>query len=314
MKSRPFLFFLIVLVHAVLHAQSAYAAFTFVPGDYYTSNYSSNTITQYNTAGDVVGSLTLPSSYGSEVRGLTFGSDNLLYATLVTNTGFSVLALNSAGVTQQTYSGNIYVAGNLSFGKITVDGQYLYVAGQDQLTRFLLGNPSSGTPIYTNNQVFDVKPLPNGDLLVASAYQIQEITNAGTVVRTIPLVGDGGSFTDIRGIEYNPATNDLFVTELGQSNFFFQLMRLDATTGTLEKNTTFIYGDDMFLTESGNLLVGSRSENPTFYDQDLNSHGILHGGQQMFVTQFVPEPSSIALGLTGALVLAFAGRRHRDRR
>jgi hypothetical protein len=311
MTNKTFPFILLVVLLAVL--QSTQAELTFVPGHYYTSNYFSNTITQYNSAGDVVGSLTLPSSYGREVRGLTFGRDNLLYATVVTDSGFSVLALNSAGVIQQAYEGDVYVAGNLSFGKITIDGQYLYVAGQDQLTRFLLGNPSSGTPIYTNNQVFDVDPLPNGNLLVASAYEIQEITNTGAVVRTIRLIGNGGYFTDIRGIEYNPVTHDLFVTELGHTGFFFQIMRLEAISGLLLDSTTFTYADDLFLTASGQLLVGSSTENPAFYDQDLNFHGMLHGEPQMFVTQFVPEPSSVALSLSGALLLAIA-RRYRSNR
>jgi hypothetical protein len=201
---------IIVVFFVLVHLQSVHADFSFVPGDYYSSNDFSRTITQYDIAGNVVGSLTVPSSYGSEVRGLTFGPDNLLYTTVITGTGFSVLALNSAGVAQQVYSGDVYVFGNGSFGKIATDGQYLYVAGQDQLTRFLLGDPSSGTSIYTNNQVFDVEPLPNGNLLVASAYQIQEITTAGTVVRTIPTIGgDGLPLNDIRGIEYDAATDDL---------------------------------------------------------------------------------------------------------
>src|SRR5437763_1837006 len=79
---------------------------------------------------------------------------------------FAVLALDGSGTVHQTYAGPVYVAGNLSFGKIAIDDQYLYVAGQDQLTRFLLGDPNSGSVIYTNNQVFDAAPLPSGDLLV----------------------------------------------------------------------------------------------------------------------------------------------------
>jgi hypothetical protein len=92
MKNKPSLVLLIILMEAVLHVRFTYAAFDFVPGDYYSSNYFSNVITQYNSNGDVVGSYTLPSSYGSEVRGLTFGPDSLLYATVITDTGFSVLA------------------------------------------------------------------------------------------------------------------------------------------------------------------------------------------------------------------------------
>ena len=126
---------------------------------------------------------------------------------------------------------------------------------------------------------------------------MQEITPNGTVVRTLTLKGsDNSTINDIRGIEYNPATNDLFVTELGHSNAFFQLLRFDATTGAFEKNNVFTYGDDIVLTTSGELLVGSRTQSPAFFNQDLNFLGTtLQGGQQMFVTQFVPEPSVLSL-------------------
>ncbi len=285
---------LVVLLSLRLGGHDACGQITFVPGDYYSSNYFSNTITQYDPAANPVGSLALP----NEVRGLTFGPDGLLYATLVgsNNNGFMVESLNASGAVQQTYPGNTFVAGDISYGKVTVDGQYIYVAGQDQLTRFAVGNPASGTPIYMNNQVYDTALLPNGNLLVASAYQVQEITNAGIIVRTLPLAGpDSLPLTDIRGIAYKAATNDLFLTELGHTGASFQLLRFDATTGALEKNTSFTYGDDIQLTVNGTLLVGSRTQTPTFFDGDLNALGTLHGGQQMFVTQLVPEPSTFLL-------------------
>ena len=307
---------LAITLVALFSAAHLTADLTFAPGNYYTSDYSSRTITQYNNTGAVIGTLTLPSALGDGIQGLAFGADNLLYATVLRGSnGFAVLALDGSGGVQQTYAAPVYTAGNLSYGKIALDGQYLYVTGQNQLTRFLLGDPNSGTSIYTNNQVFDVKPLPSGNLFVASAYTIDEITKSGMVVRSISLQG-GEYFTDIRGIEYNPTTNDLFVTHLGHSNFFFQIMRLDATTGLLEKNVTMNYADDMYLTSSGQLLVGSRTQVPRFYDQDLNQTGALGGGQQMFVTQYpIPEPAVIAYVCVGALALALqAHRRNRRER
>ncbi len=47
--------------------------FGFVPGHYYSSNYSSRVITEYDAGGAVVGSYTVPSTLGEEVRGLAFG-------------------------------------------------------------------------------------------------------------------------------------------------------------------------------------------------------------------------------------------------
>lgn len=264
-------------------------AFAFVPGHYYTSNFFSRVITQYDETGTVVGSYTVPPELGEEVRGLAFGPDGLLYATLSRGSaGFAVLALKSDGTVVASYPRSVYTAGNLSFGKIAIDNQYLYVCGQDELTRFLIGNPSSGATIYFDNQIYDVKPLPNGNLFVASAYHVDEITNTGAFVRRIELLSADKSFTDIRGIEYNPATNILFVTHHGHSEFFYRIMRVNATTGALLNHAPFHYADDLFLDSSGKLLVGSATQNPIFFSQDLMQGDSLDGEQQMFVTQYAP--------------------------
>src|SRR5436305_11172650 len=116
-------FALLAAVAVVGQPVTSLAAFSLVPGDYYSANYSSNVITQYDPAGNVAGSYTLPAAYGSEVRGLTFGEDNLLYATTVTNNGFDVLALNNTGAVQQTYFSTVPISGNISYGKVSTDSQ-----------------------------------------------------------------------------------------------------------------------------------------------------------------------------------------------
>jgi hypothetical protein len=287
------------------------ASFSLLPGDYYTSDYFSRVITQYDIAGNVTGSFTLPSSLGDEVRGLAFGPDNLLYATVVRGSGFAVLALDGLGTVQQTYSGSAYLGGDISAGKIAFDNQYIYVAGGQQLTRFAIGDPSSGTSIFTNNAVIDSKPLPNGDLFVAFSTGIDEITNNGTVVRSIPLVGDDNFYNDLRGIEYDPATNTLFATELGHTGFSFQLMKIDASTGILENSVSFEYGDDIFIDISGRLLVGSRTQTPRFYTKDLVQAGTLGDGQQMFVTEFIPIPEPGAVAYIAIVAAALFARRIR---
>jgi hypothetical protein len=261
----------------------------FVPGHYYSSNESSRVITEYDSTGIVVGSYTVPSALGEEMRGLAFGADGLLYVTLSRGSaGFAVLALQSDGHVAASYAGPVYVAGNLSYGKIAMDNQYLYVCGQNVLTRFLLGDPLSGTTIYTENQIFDVKPLPNGHLFVASAFYVDEITASGVFLRRIQLTGTSSFFYDIRGIEYNPSADVLFVTHLGYTGFFDRIMRVNASTGALVNSAIFSYGGDVFLDSSGQLLVGSRTESPAFFSQDLTRGNSLNGGQQMFVTQYAP--------------------------
>src|SRR5262245_44315582 len=81
----------------------ATGAISFTYGHYYTTNYFSRVITEYNAAGHVLGSLTLPFDVGGELRGLAFGPDGLMYVTAARTTGFAVLALDSAGAVQQTY-------------------------------------------------------------------------------------------------------------------------------------------------------------------------------------------------------------------
>jgi len=301
---------LLAAVAVLACAPATQATINFTPGHYYSATYFSRDIVEYDQAGNVVGSITLPTSAGEEIRGLAFGPDGLLYATAARGTsGFAVLALNSAGAIQQTYPMNVYAAGNISYGKLAVDAQHIYVAAQDQLTRFDVGNPSSGTSMYTNNQVFDVEILPNKNLLVASAYEVNELTPAGTFVRGIEP--PGGLYTDVRGVEYDPATNNLFVTHLGHSGFFFQIMRIDYTSGALEESVGFNYADDLFLTDTGNLLVGSRTMPPRLYTQDLDQIGTLGTTDRIFVTQYVvPEPAGI---FGGAAVVVGAVLRRRRR-
>jgi hypothetical protein len=280
----------------------ANADFTFTPGHLYSTFDelgSATDIIEYSETGTVVGSLTPPSLIqGDVLRGIAFGPDGFLYAVKVhfAESGFSVLVLDSSGTVHATYPmGGIYVYGNLSYGKIALDQQYIYVAGGDDLVRFTVGDPNSGISIYTNNQVFDVKLLPNGHLFVASAYGIDEITNTGTFVRSISLIG--ADFVDVRGIEYDPAIDKLFATELGYTNFEFQLMRINASTGVLENSVFFWYGDDLFLTQSNTLLVGSRTQAPGMYDENLTSIGTLATEERMFVTQYPkvgPTPTPTA--------------------
>jgi hypothetical protein len=118
---------------------------------------------------------------------------------------------------------------------------------------------------------------------VASAYGVDEITNGGVLVRSISLIG--ADWVDVRGIEYDPATDKLFATELGYTNFEFQLMRINASTGALENSVFFWYGDDLFLTQSGMLLVGSRTQAPGLYNENLMFGGPLGTVDRIFVTQ-----------------------------
>jgi hypothetical protein len=290
---------------AIWNLPDAEAGITFTPGHIYsTSQFGGQegyrNIFEYSETGTVLGSLTVPSLLqDDELRGIAFGPDGLLYAVMVhfADSGFQVLALDSSGTVHETYRmEGVYVWGSGSAGKIALDQQYIYVAGGDDLVRFALGNPTSGVSIYTNNQVYDVNILPSGNLFVASAYQIDEVTNTGAFVRTVAS-SNGTDFVDIWGIAYVPTTNELFVTQLGTTGSKYSILRVNAATGEIETGTLFNYASDLFITESGTLLVGSWTETARIYNQDLIFVGPLGADPRFFVTQYVsgqPTPTPTA--------------------
>lgn len=273
-------------------------AFDLIPGNFFSSNNQSLVISRYAPDGSFVDSLAIPSEYGSEVRGLTVGPDNLLYAVTVDGSGFNVVSIDRSGEVQFTYNGQAYLAGDLSSGKISFsrNGQF-FVAGGQYLTRFDVGSPY-GTYIYTNNGVTDVKGLPNGDLLVLSNYELDVLKTDGALVRTItpsPLL-----LVDARGVEYDPASKTIYVSMLGYSGEEFQIMRM-RLSGQIIQSTYFVYATDLLLAPdsrfnagrirpgphgpSTHLLVASWTQAPGIFDLVLDQTGVLGGGQQMFLTQ-----------------------------
>jgi|GEM_PF-7000161 len=157
-------------------------------------------------------------------------------------------------------------------------------------SRLSAGSPT-GNSIFNANQVYDMKILPSGNLMVLSAYGLNEATTTGSLVRSIDT---SIRLVYARGLEFDPATNSLYITMIGFSGQFFRLMRVDATTGQVEVNESYGYGDDLFLTSDSRLLVGSRTQVGDIFDTDLNQVGGLSSIGEMFATQLplsVSEPS-----------------------
>ena len=98
-------------------------------------------------------------------------------------------------------------------------------------------------------------------------FGVDEITSTGSFVRTV-VSSTGPDFVNIWGIEYNPATDKLFVTQLGAGSMY-SILRVNASTGDIETGTYLRYASDLFLTASGNLVVGSWTETAQIYNQDL---------------------------------------------
>jgi hypothetical protein len=258
--------------------------FALVPGNLYFTDSSSNAILQVAPDGTLVASRSFP-GYAMGLKGTAFGPDGRLYVVAVTSMGYDVLVLDALGSITRIYGGSLYVQGNLSFGKIAVDlNQQFYVAGQNSLVAYRK-NTGGRRDIYQANQVFDVAILSSGNLLVASAYTVVEITNDGRrLVRQLP-----GSLTDVRGIAVRESSRDLFITMLGNSAAFFQFMRVHLDTGVVQQQTTFVYGDDIAFTGDDQMVVGSRTQAPGVFNLALEQLRAIGGTPLMFVS-VMPEP------------------------
>lgn len=297
----------VVLSSIALLLGAQASAMDFVPGDFYTATGNfSNVISHYDHNGTFVDNYSVDSSLYGDVRGLAFSPSGLLYAVVTPQGGgssFSTIAINSSGNVVQTFTAPDFIIGDGGYGKINFssDGHF-YVAANNHVDAFLPGN-STSTQIYSGSQIIDVKPLPNGNLLVLSSYNLREISSSGVLVRDIM---SNPALYDAQGVEYDPSTNKIYVTTIGDSSNPFPIMRVNGTTGQIEAMQSFHYGMDIFRTSDGRYLVGSRTQTPRFYDANLNLVGTLGNSQQLFVTQMpssVPEPLSMVVVGLGALGL-----------
>ncbi|WP_428305461.1 hypothetical protein [Lacipirellula sp.] len=288
----------LLLTAFTLSSGVADGAITFLPGHYYASNYNSSIITQFDADSTPIASVNL----GREVRGIAFGPDGLLYAvTRPQSFGFEVLAIDGQGAIKAAYGADApYLGGNLSSGKISVGNSHVYVAGGSMVTRFQIGNPASATKFYESNKVFDVEVLPSGNLLVGSGNEVLELTADGEAIRSIGR----SHFSGVRGVEFDPVTNKVFVAHWGSTGLYEQVARVDWLTGTLEKVVTLHHPDDLFITSEGELLVGSGSQIPRFVSQNLHEGRSLGGFPNTFVTQYtIPEPAAELMLILGAIAM-----------
>jgi hypothetical protein len=291
-----------------LHTADCLAAIQFTLGHFYTTDFGSKTtIVEYDQNGLSLGSLNVSSAH--ELRGWAFGPDQLLYVVDSQSDHFDVLALNRFGAVQQTFSqadpGGIRSL--ISAGHIEFDGLgHFYVDHY----KFTIGVPSSGQDFFTGAPMYDVAAGPNGNILGVNDHDLFEVTPTGEFVRSIGP--SPGYFYNhyLRAVTYDAQSDSIYVAMLGDSNSPHQLMRLNGTSGALLGSTYAPNATDLFITLNHGVVVGSRSNQPSRLDADLNLLGYLNGTStdRMFATQLVPEPSGLVL-LASYVILSAIGRR-----
>ena len=282
--------------------------YTFGQHNIYTTHYDNNLINEYTDDGIFLRSIQVSGYEGGSIRGLAY-NNGLMYGTVDNgwSSDLSVVAFTADGHVVREYRSTGSISGNISYGKIDFDNSGGFYVGQGNgLMHFDIGVTNSGHRIF-NQPVFDVKVLSSGNILIATSYDIYEIDTQGNIIRTIQASDPDNiasatpqipfRFIEIRGIEYNERTDDLYVTMLGSSASTVTLMRLKGSSGVLQSAESFRYGDDIALLDNGTIIVGSRTQVPGFFSPQLLYMGHLGDDEQMFVTQVSLAPSSTAIWL-----------------
>ncbi len=260
-----------------------------VSGFYATQN-GSRDIVQYDLSGKPIGTLTVPSTITTDLRGVAVGPDGLLYVVGATDPftdgGFVVMTVDASNTIRVKYAySNAYIGGNISHGKIAFDKNNRVLVGtlKGMVAFPLNGSKNSGTLLY-QGEVYDIAVLPSGELLVMTNYDLLRMNPDGSNVQTVSG-SNMGRIVEGRGVAYDALTNTIYYTMLGYSGDSFSIKSLDGTTYALKNTTSYVYADDLFITGDGRVLVGSRTKVPAFYDKALNKTGEFGGTDRIFVTE-----------------------------
>jgi hypothetical protein len=308
-------------IAALLASPGESPAFSFALGYYYST--SDRAIQEYDPSGNQVASL--PAGPGGLLRGLAFGPDGLLYVVRDVPQPSSgtetptVEALNADGSVVRSYTFGGLLSNDLFYGAITFDpsGSSFYVGANQGVYRF--DTTGATGSLFLSNQfsgpeAFQMAFLPGGQFLVASFHSVTLYSSTGVMLSTISNLSDPNKLTGdifpmlnaVTGVAYDPKSDSTFVTMIGDSGLPFALLRLAGTSSTITDAKGYWYGADPFLTPDGKLLVGSGTQAPgVFTTADLTLQTQLGTTPAIFVTEFVPEPSTavlLAAGLGGMSV------------
>lgn len=250
---------------------------------------------QFDAAGALVGRLSLE---GEHIRGIAWGPGGLLYTVLepglfVATAQVKAVQGDGTVVHSHPFAGSI--SGNIGHGAIDFDYQrgLFYVGTSNGIYRFEVGGGEGER--LTEIEAFSVSVMPNGDLLGLAAYALHRFSRDGDLLQTISNFTSGGESPNVndriidgRGVLYDRYTGITYLTMLGSSAAYFQILMLDGVGPELLGNATFGYAHDLAIDVDGMLLVGSRTQAPAIYDRLLVPQGTVQGIESLFVAVFPP--------------------------
>ena len=265
----------------------AWSAVTFVPGHFYVGGSNADgtnaAVHQYDPSGNHIGSFDI--EFAWEVRGIDFSRDgDLVVSTVVAYT--NVLGINTfdengniidrlASTTTDPFSGH---------GRINADRESDSDVFLSNINHFR--NVGTRTP-YVNvpNSVYDVEPMPSGNLLVSLACSIQEVSpNGQTTIRSF-----SDTCANVGFAELDPTTGHVF-----RANDAGGLTRYDGDgSGNSINNPTVSAVSDIYFTADRNLLVTYQAGPPVLFDRNLQQLFQFEdiGIRNVAATQMpVPEP------------------------
>ncbi len=288
---------LCLLLASTAHAGSLPDALTKQRGHRYA--VTDFVITQYDPQGQPVAQLWLAGG----IRGIAWGSDGLLYA--VANPPPpalpSVRALKPDGTLSREYPFDGWIGGNLSHGAIEFDDRRnrFFVSSASGIYRFDVG----GGPgvLHSATHAYGLSVAPNGDLYAINDDTLFQLDPTGVERRRISQLTVGGQTPPAnavislgRGVLHDSWANVTYVSMISNTAPFHQILILDGSGPELLHATTLAYANDFALEFNGQLLVGSRSLAPVWFDPSLQLLGQVSGTAALFVATFPPSALILA--------------------
>ena len=184
-------------------------------------------------------------------------------------------------------------AGHFYFGKLKFD----------------IGVADSGQVFFTGGKV-PFQTLPGGSFLAWDKKGVYELTPTGAIAREVFRVR--GYHDELASAAYDLRTGSLFVSGRMNNDGGVGIWKIDAETSAILGKAHYTEVGDLSITGDGLLLAsGGPGAKPYLYAQDLTmvtKFDQMHSA--VFVTQYVPEPSTfLLLASAGIVLLAVAAKR-----